>query len=104
MNATPTKLRNGTWGARTTDNVSKGDVVTITTRGGKSWDATVTEIVWSGDGVTIVATQSAPRAARPSYQRAPRRASYRRGWTGCACGSIEDNPRNSDCFTCQNDY
>jgi len=26
------------------------------------------------------------------------------GWTGCSCGSIEGNPRPSDCSQCQHDY
>lgn len=28
----------------------------------------------------------------------------RTGWTGCSCGSIEGNPRSSDCSQCQHDY
>ena len=25
------------------------------------------------------------------------------GWTGCSCGSIEGNPRSSDCSSCRQD-
>lgn len=25
-------------------------------------------------------------------------------WTGCRCGSIDGQPRNSDCASCQHDY
>ncbi len=58
MNASPTKLRSGSWGATVEGSVSVGDVVTITTRAGKSWDAKVSHIVWMGSGKSIVATQS----------------------------------------------
>lgn len=98
--ATPTKLRSGAWGARVdTSDVSVGDIVTITTRGGKSWDARVTAVVWSGEGAAIVATESLDRA--PS---APRSSSRRRGtWTGCSCGSVEEYERDGDCFSCRHD-
>lgn len=101
--ATPTKLRSGAWGAKVAGSVRPGEVVTITTRSGKSWQARVSKVVWSGDGVTIVATQSLDRApaAVPATGRATRR-------TGCACGSREDafgdiipSPRN--CQGCQFD-
>lgn len=57
--ATPTKLRNGSWGAKVqSTNVREGDVVTIITRGGKSWDAQVSRVLWIGDAVAICATES----------------------------------------------
>lgn len=65
MTATPTKLRDGSWGARVQGSVAVGDSVTITTKGGKSWDATVTRVVWSGEGATIVATQGTDGGSRP---------------------------------------
>jgi hypothetical protein len=97
MQATPTKLRNGTWGAKVSStDVRRGDTVTITTRSGKSWDATVSEVVWTGNGVTICATQSQDR--RPA---APRR--NRGTWTGCTCGSVEEYEKSSACWTCRHD-
>jgi len=48
--------------------------------------------------------------ASASYSRVPVRGatfagSASRGrWTGCRCGSIEDQPRDSDCASCQHDY
>lgn len=27
----------------------------------------------------------------------------RAGWSGCSCGSIEGQPRRSDCWTCKHD-
>lgn len=63
INATPTKLRNGNWGARVKSaQVSAGDVVRITTRSGKTWEARIVKVVWSGDGVAICATESLDRS------------------------------------------
>ena len=39
--ATPTKLRNGDWGARVKGKASEGDRITITTKASKSWEAIV---------------------------------------------------------------
>lgn len=61
MTATPTKLRDGTWGARVQGTVQSGDRITITTRAGKSWTAVIARVVWTGQGVSLVATGSAPR-------------------------------------------
>lgn len=58
--ATPTKLRNGAWGARTQGHPDTGETITITTRSGKTWDATVTRVLWTGTDndqpIAIVAT------------------------------------------------
>ena len=95
--ATPAKLRYGSWGARVSDaDVREGDVITITTRSGKSWDARVTRIVWSNDSVAVCATESLDRPASPT----------RRGrgtWTGCSCGSVSEFTKDSDCWTCKHD-
>jgi hypothetical protein len=60
--ATPAKLRDGSWGARVQGAAAVGDVVTITTRAGKTWDARVTSVIWTGDGVALCATASLDRA------------------------------------------
>ena len=91
--ATPTKLQNGTWGARVQGDVAQGDTVTISTRSGKSWTATVDRVVWSGNGVSIVATSKG--ASRSAHSRGT--------WTGCNCGSVTEYSKNSDCRTCQID-
>ena len=68
--ASPCKLRNGSWGAKTqTASVQLGDIVTITTRAGKSWDARVTRVVWTGDSAAIVATESLDRPQRRQRSR-----------------------------------
>lgn len=68
--ASPTKLRSGEWGARVNGTVREGDIVTITTRAGKTWDAEVVKVVWSGDGVAICATASLSRRPAPSRRHA----------------------------------
>jgi len=48
MNASPLKLKDGTWGAKLEGPApSVGDKITVNARNGKSWGATVTAIVWS---------------------------------------------------------
>lgn len=65
--ATPTKLRDGSWGATVkSTSIKTGDTVQITTRGGKSWTARVSRVVWSGNGISICATASLDRPARSS--------------------------------------
>ena len=67
MQATPTKLRNGSWGARVqSTDVAEGDTVTVTTRAGKTWQATVERVLWTGDGVSVCATTSLDRSASAS--------------------------------------
>lgn len=65
--ATPTKLRNGSWGAKVQGTVRTGDTVQITARSGNSWTATVQKVVWSGEGVAIVATESTDRPRSRNY-------------------------------------
>lgn len=102
--AAPTKLRSGAWGARVTGTVAVGDVVTITTRAGKSWQARVTQVVWTGSGVSVCATESFDRGASPA-RPAPRNRGRR---TGCSCGSREDQhgdliPSSRNCRQCNFD-
>ncbi len=68
LTASPTKLRDGSWGANVpSDNVSVGDIITVSTRSGKSWDAEITHILWIGNSkygkhkVSICATKSIER-------------------------------------------
>lgn len=62
--ASPTKLRDGTWGARAAGSVAAGDRITIRTRSGQTWEATVTRILWRGEGATICATSQSPKRSR----------------------------------------
>jgi len=81
--ATPAKLRSGAWGARVQGTVAEGDVVTITTRAGKSWQARVTRVVWTGEGVAICATESIDRPSRPSSPSSPRTHGHSSGCSRC---------------------
>jgi len=89
--ATPTKLRDGSWGARCSAGVEAGDTITITTRGGKTWQAEVVRVLWSGADkygkgqISICATASLDD--RPSRGRVTRRGrAYYQGGTEIACG------------------
>ncbi len=85
--ASPTKLRDGSWGARTSADIAVGDTITITARSGKSWDAVVERIVWTGANrygkgdVAIVAIRSLDQD-RP-----------RRSRNGCDCTDDCCRPR-----------
>jgi len=81
FSATPAKLRSGAWGARVEGAPGVGDVVTVTTKGGKSWEARVTRVLWAADGVALCATESLDRpvprrsggySSRRYYARRPR--------------------------------
>jgi hypothetical protein len=101
ITASPAKLKNGSWGARVRGDVTEGDTITITTRGGKSWDARVTKVVWSGEGVAVCATESLDRApARTSRSRYGR---YERsGACGYPCPVSGRRCTSSDpCHDCQ---
>ena len=59
-NATPAKLRNGTWGARVNaprHDVDEDDQLTVTTRAGKTWTAWVDRVIWGNDEITLVSTR-----------------------------------------------
>jgi hypothetical protein len=75
ITASPTKLRDGTWGARVAGPAAEGDTITITTRAGKTWQAEIERVLWTGDGVSICATASIDRpahqASRPSRRYGP---------------------------------
>lgn len=75
--ATPTKLRNGTWGARVRGNVNAGETVTIATKAGASWQARIERVLWVGDGVSICATEQL-RTVRRSVNGE------------CRCGACDD--------------
>lgn len=96
MNATPTKLKNGSWGARVQGTAHQGDTVTITTRGGKSWRARITCVLWSGKGVSICATESLDRPPRSSRRDADDGYCYHR----CPVGGFICSPKNGPCHNC----
>jgi hypothetical protein len=95
MATTYTKLRDGSWGIRTTEAVTAGQTVTVTKKGGETKQETVGRVLWTGDGITLATVVET--AARPGKGRS------RGTWTGCSCGSVEEYERPGDCFTCRHD-
>ena len=77
MKATPSKLRDGSWGARVAGAAKPGDQIQITSKSGKTWDAIVSHIVWTDGNVTLVATRS-DRQDTGSRKGGFRRGSRRR--------------------------
>lgn len=94
IDATPAKLRDGSWGARVTGTPAPGATVRITAKSGKSWTATVRRIIWTDGSVSLCSTGSTGSAdsAGNSIRSG---ASYRAGVTAphgrtCPnCGSRE---------------
>lgn len=106
--ATYTKLRSGDWGVRVQGTVSAGAKLTVTKKSGERKIETIAKVVWSGNGITLAAigTRSGGGARYGSYATIGARQEARMertGWSGCSCGSIEDNPRDSDCRQCRFD-
>ncbi len=56
LKASPKKLKSGAWGAQVDGTPSEGDMVEITTRGGKTWSARVTRVFWTDGKVSICST------------------------------------------------
>lgn len=84
MNASYTKLRDGTWGVRIAGSATVGQSITVTTKAGAAKQETIAKVLWSGNGVSICAVAQRARPVASSYsgeQRAP-------GGRSCAyCGS-----------------
>ena len=77
--ATPAKLNDGTWGARTTHRVVVGSTITVRTRAGKTWRAAVNEVVWTDGTACLV------RTAAGAASTAPRKSSRRHSYYGTVC-------------------
>lgn len=87
LQASPYKLKNGSWGARVQGIPTVGDQIQITTRSGKSWTASVARILWTGDGISLVATQESGRRSGGWRRLLPDRC------RGCR-GPIVDAPHH----------
>ncbi len=92
--ASPTKLRNGSWGARVEGSAAAGDTVTITTRGGKSWEARIERVIWTDGKVSICATESNDRP-----QRRVSRQEYCYG--RCPVHGHRCSPEQGPCHDCE---
>lgn len=102
MSATYTKLKDGTWGIRSTSKISDGQTVTVTKKSGESKRETVGKVIWTGNGVWLatVAGSSSPATS----------GSRRSGYSGGSseyCGGIcpvsgeRCCSRNGPCHDCQ---
>lgn len=101
MSVTYTKLKSGEWGIRVTDKkVSKGDSIVVTKKDGQTKTEVVKQVVWSGNGITLCAIETA-QAARTIRNYGSGSSRGRR--TGCSCGNIDGEWRESDCFSCKHD-
>ena len=99
IQASPTKLRSGEWGAKVqTANVSEGDSIQITTRAGKSWTASVAKVVWRGEGVAIVATRSKPKTCTVNGRSYRRERGY--CYYPCPVDGHVCSPENGPCHDC----
>ena len=79
IQATPTKLDDGSWGAvAMVGGIKRGDIVQITTRAGKTWTTKVEEVggTLKNGGITFATTES--RASRPAQK--PDSNRYYAGW------------------------
>jgi hypothetical protein len=100
MEASYTKLRSGEWGVRIQGGtIAKGTTVQVRKKSGEVRTETVACVVWSGKGVTLAAIEQHRR--RSSGERKGR-------WTGCSCGSREDEfgdliPSERNCRQCEFD-
>jgi len=100
LSARPTKLRDGTWGARVPGKAVSGQRVMVESKSGKRWHAIVDRVIWHGqdrygDGtVTIVSTRSADRSAG--------RRNVAQGYCGYPCPVTGKRccPENGPCHDC----
>jgi hypothetical protein len=99
--ATWAKLRDGSWGVRLTSVGSPGDQVTVRKKSGQTSKVTLGRLIWTDRSVWLF-TVGTGGSSGSSGSSGSRSHSHGR-WTGCSCGSIEDEPRDSDCASCRYD-
>jgi hypothetical protein len=87
---TYTKLRDGSWGIRSTEQVAPGATVLVERRDGVKKYETVSAVVWSGNGVWLSSIQpkSSPKvSAETPVETAPvakpKTSSRPAGWRPC---------------------
>jgi hypothetical protein len=99
--ASYSKLADGSWGIRVVGTPAPGSTVTVTTKAGQDKAETVVAVLSTTDGVSLCSVAPRAKAARSPSRGYGIRSGGRR--TGCACGSIDGQPRDSDCRQCQYD-
>ena len=121
LSSSPTKLSDGTWGARVlldevpasaaTVAALRGQILNITARSGKTWQAKVSRVVWAGankygsaPGVALCATvkTASARASKPCDNcqtgRAVTRGKDSSGFVGNLCAPCYRTPVASRSF------
>lgn len=101
--ASPSKLQEGGWGASIDPqhDPKPGDVVQVTTRGGKSWTDRVDRVIYRGGGFIKVTLQGDldRTAPRPQQQQSPTAAASsvpRNEWERVPDPPPEDEPPFED--------
>lgn len=99
MEATWTKLKDGSWGARVVSpqKPKSGDALTMKRSDGTLQQGSISTVVESKGWVHLCTLLSGGASTQ-----APKRKS-RGTWTGCSCGSVEEYAKSSDCSTCRYD-
>jgi hypothetical protein len=93
---TYSKLRDGSWGVRVAGPAKAGAAVTVTKKSGETKTETIGRVLWTDGKVSLCTIVSSTASRRSDRSAHP--------WTGCACGSREGYPQDSDCWQCQHDY
>jgi len=91
------RLADGTWGARGA-NLVAGKTCVVTRRDGTTDTITIGEIVATLADGSVTATIT-PKVRKSAGSRGRSRGK----WSGCACGSRDDGPRDIDCASCKYD-
>ena len=96
---TYTQLRDGSWGLRVQGFAAPGEELRVSKKSGETKTEIVGRVIWTGNGVSLCTIASSSGSAR----RANGGGRSRGKWSGCSCGSLENQPRASDCWNCQHD-
>jgi hypothetical protein len=109
MSASYTQLKDGSWGLRVKSSVLvEGQTIVVSKKDGSSKNETVGKILWTGKdkftGDNVALTTISKPVAVKSNGGGFKKGRSRSNWSGCSCGSLEDEPRASDCASCQHDY
>jgi hypothetical protein len=88
MSTTWTKLKDGSWGLRSTSPLNEGATVIVSKRDGTTSSVFVGSKVWSGEGVYLYTKKDISPSSQGKVSCAPRRSSKRPfrpcGYPGCS--------------------
>lgn len=105
MVVTYVKLRSGKWGVRVEGrddgSLGAGAVVEVVTKAGVRKRERLGVMVWRAADDSVALFSLAREATETEHRG--RRGGTRGTRTGCACGSVEEYSKPSDCWTCRHD-